>query len=126
MDLPHTQAVSTISHEELEKYKELYKQYIDLVVRIHNLNLSLINSKWIHNRVGFRTTLLEMPPLIKEMRKQAMKVHAEAQNNAKIESIEKKSRKLSNKEITKRSKWTIPTSQMNRSTNKKLKTLKDK
>lgn len=125
MDSPHTQTALTISHEELNKYKELYKQYIDLVVRIHNLNLSLINSKWIHNRVGFRNALREMPPLIKEMRKQALKVHDEAQNNAKIEVKERRKRKTF-KEHNKRSKWTIPKSQMIPSTNKDSKNSNDK
>ena len=112
MDLHHTQTVSTTSHEELEKYKELYKKYVETIVNVHNLHLSLIHGRVIHTRVAFRNQLKEMNKIVNEMKRQAMKVHAEAQINARIETKKKRIEKRNYKEDRKRAKWTIPPSQM--------------
>lgn len=112
MDSHHTQTVLTTSHEELDRYKELYKQYLEAIVNVHNMHLSLMNGRVIHTRVAFRNQLKAMSKVINEMKKQAMKVHAEAQSNARIETKKKRIEKRNYKEDRKRSKWTIPPSQM--------------
>ncbi len=102
MDLPVTQTMSTMSNEELEKYKKLYSELITHFAELHNTHSSFV--KHCGRETGFATRkhLAAMVKLANQMRKQGVAVYREHQANLKLEKRLLKEEKRNNKKKKKK------------------------
>jgi len=71
MDTHHTATVQTTLNEPLEKYKELYSEYLATIVEIHNYNAQFLKFDKLRAREGMR--LRKVLKKMRELQKELMK-----------------------------------------------------
>jgi hypothetical protein len=88
---------STLSNEELDKYKDLYSQLVSSLVELHNSHLSFI--KYVGRDTGFATRkhLRAIADIADEMKRQGQKVCKESMENKRKEHFRLKEEKRNRK-----------------------------
>lgn len=99
-----------ISHVEIERFKELYKEYIQYTAEFHNGQISFINGDGFHSSNAVVVPMRKMITLIKELRRQAIKVRHERFSNKKLMEKSKKRRPKTYDKAAEweRKRWLIP------------------
>lgn len=98
-----------ISNVELEKFKELYKEYIQYTAEFHNEQVGFLNGDGSHSSNAVVVPIRNMMSLLKELRKQAIKVRHERFRNKKLMKKTKRGPKPYNKAAEwERKRWLIP------------------
>jgi hypothetical protein len=99
---------NNISNVELEKFKELYKEYIKFVAEFHNTQVQFINGDGFHSSIAIVGPIREMRLILKELRKQAIKVRHERFRNKKLMEPKRGRKPYDKAAEWERKRWLIP------------------
>lgn len=98
-----------VSHVEFERYKELYKEYIQRTVELHNAQLTFMQGDGFHSAIAPAAPVREMRKLLALLRQQSIKVRQERYRNKQIIKKIKRGRKPYDKAAEwERKRWLIP------------------
>lgn len=76
-----------MSNNAIQEYKDLYSQYVDLAVNLHNYHLQFMKHFSLEAGVGLRKTLKSMMKLEKKLIKANSNAYAEDKQNKKYNKI---------------------------------------
>lgn len=87
-----------MSDNELQKYKQLYSEYIDEIIELHNINQSFLNHIGLRTTFAVRRQIKKITKLHKNISKSSGLVYKEnVLNNKKRQEL-----RLRNREIAKK------------------------
>lgn len=87
-----------MSSSELEKYKQLYSNYINEIVELHNLNLSFLNHIGLRTGYAVKRQLRKITKLNKAIQKSSDLVYREnVKKNKEREELRRRNREIAKK-----------------------------
>lgn len=79
-----------MSNEKMQKYKDLYSQYIDYAVKLHNYHQVFMNHIGLESGKAVRTSLRNMARLERELQKASLEAYKEHRQNVKDQASQRR------------------------------------
>ena len=99
MDSPHTQQTLTTLNENIDEYKEIYSQFVPLIVDVHNYHLALLKNLGRDSGIDLRSTIRNAREVLLELSRASKKVTQLHTELVAATRLDKKKLKHLNKEI---------------------------